>query len=761
MSGVPSPTAHGPGPPSPEAADGGSPSAHAPGPGSGSHRPGKRQRVDDAVRTAARQLDRLQALQDKARLARDAWSARALAHAASVLPEGATADAMPAHLLPIFAALTNDELLHIPFRELGKVILLSDMSFADIETLAHVLVLRADEIETDATLRAALIEARADASRKSEYITALEQQMTQSTAALRSLDLLRQEQAHTLHEQREALADGAQQFQQQLARKTALEQQVAAQQSDIESLRAQVIAARVQRATDTAHQCTAPAAEPPTAAPEALAPTDVHDVQPDCVTNVVTMPSADLAARTDVLPAPVAVPLQPPACNTAPIAPAAQVARAEARAQRAEMRADCAEASGSVPQPTGQPQLVLPTSAAQVAPVPSQWNPSQHQQQLAAAASLLQQAFAPLLVPPAAEPEAMDIEPGELAGLQLPHYPVSASHAPFQAKIPECTKFSGVSGLTPYTAVQRITAWVHSVQRRVALTDYASTEVMAVQYAATFFSGEALQWWDHYSERMEALHTPCNSFTDLRNAMLAHFVAQDSFTLARDELHAKTLKDFDSYPAFKCWFQEVVYTMQAVAPTPDRMYPEAQLVDAFLHALHGTRYLEGVCVDCSGMRPATLNAAINLADARHLVHSDLGYAWRAQGRGGGGYQGRGRGRGGGRMGGRGGGRGGGGGAVAQAADNPAPAGRGDGGRGGRGFRGGGGGGRGRGRGGRGGRGMGRGFQGSNRGIRRDLRHIIQLVTATLAQDQPKNDGNADTDGAGNADAADVAPSMQN
>ena len=200
------------------------------------------------MRTAAIQLDRLQALQEKARFARDAWSARALAHPASVLPEGTTADVTPAHLLPVFATLTNDELLHVPFRELGKVILLSDMSSVDIDTLAHVLVPRADEIETDATLRAALVEARANASRKGEHIAALEQR---GTAALRSLDLLRQEQAHTLQEQREALADGAQQMQQLQARNTALEQQCAAQYSDNESLRAQVVAARTQRAAAT------------------------------------------------------------------------------------------------------------------------------------------------------------------------------------------------------------------------------------------------------------------------------------------------------------------------------------------------------------------------------------------------------------------------------------------------------------------------------------------------------------------------------
>ena len=246
---------------------------------------------------------------------------------------------------------------------------------------------------------------------------------------------------------------------------------------------------------------------------------------------------------------------------------------------------------------------------------------------------------------------------------------------------------------------------------------------------------------------MEALHTPCNTFAQLRAALLAHFVAQDAFTLARDELHAKTLKDFASYPAFKCWFQDVVYTMQAVTPMPERMYPEAQLVDAFLHALQGTRYLEGVSVDRTGARPATLNAAINLADARHLLLSDLGYAWRAQGgHGGSGFQGRGRGRGGGRVGGRGGGRG-----AAQVANNAQPAGRGDGGRGGRGA--GRGAGRGRGRG--TGRGVNRGFQPSNRGLRRDIRHLIQLVATTLQEDHQED---ADADG---ADAAGGAVAAQN
>jgi hypothetical protein len=143
---------------------------------------------------------------------------------------------------------------------------------------------------------------------------------------------------------------------------------------------------------------------------------------------------------------------------------------------------------------------------------------------------------------------------------------------------------------------------------------------------------EAAEWFAPYIAQGDTV--PFATLSELQAAMTATWVGKDPYDLLNGDLYSRVLTSFESWSAFRAWFVRTAAGLREYAPA-GREWTDVPLVDRFIAALNGTRYYEGVVVDPdTDVRPASLQRALHLADARHnvLLHRNQGYAKRGKGR---------------------------------------------------------------------------------------------------------------------------------
>lgn len=226
--------------------------------------------------------------------------------------------------------------------------------------------------------------------------------------------------------------------------------------------------------------------------------------------------------------------------------------------------------------------------------------------------------------PVARAPPPATADAGPAIGTALAQHPAAGVRQPlpqFKLDTMKAPRFDGKNNCRDrgYATILTVVGFIYDSRKYTACFGFPS-ETECVAYTMLHcIIGEA-------HDTLACSNSSAATYDQLRDTLLEIYVDGDAFDHVRHRLTGFKLLDVRCWITYKRQFMQTVSIMHQVADH-GRMFQENRLVDTFLDGLHGTPYAAHACADTAGIRPATLLAAIKLADAHHAVLRAQGKCW--------------------------------------------------------------------------------------------------------------------------------------